>query len=210
MLMDGQDYLNQISATTAPSGQPSKFNFKNLVSSKLFRIIGAGVILIILLIIVGNIISSASNRARNLAEQLELRLTNITSMLEEESNDYLKDTNLRSYNTALIGILKNTDTQLTDFLTEAYGFSTKNIPADIQTSEADYIEVLKAELEEARLNGLYDRTYVNSMSTEINLIIALEENILDRTSNETLTDILNQSISSLTSILESYDSFNNS
>lgn len=208
--MDGQEYLDQISATTAPSGQSSKFDLKNIISSKLFRIIGAGIIFFILLIIVGNILSSASNKGRNLAEQLELRLTNLTAMLDEECNEYLKDATLRSYNTSLSSIFKNTDTQLTEYLTEAYNFNAKSIPANIQGEEADYIEVLKAELEEARLNGLFDRTYVNSMSTEINLIIALEENILDRTSSEQLTDILNQSISSLTSILESYESFNNS
>lgn len=208
--MDGQEYLDQISASTAPSGQASKFDLKNILSSKLFRIIGAGVILIILLIVVGNIISSASNKGRELAEQLELRLTNLTTMLDEESNEYLKDTDLRSYNTALIGILKNTDTQLTDYLTDAYGFNTKNIPTSIQNEEASYIEALQAELEEARLNGLYDRAYVNSMSTEINLVIALEENILDRTSSEGLADILNQSIANLTSILENYDNYDNS
>ncbi|MBR0460575.1 hypothetical protein IJI91_01110 [Candidatus Saccharibacteria bacterium] len=208
--MDGQEYLDQISASTAPSGQASKFDLKNILSSKLFRIIGAGVILIILLIVVGNIISSASNKGRELAEQLELRLTNLATMLDEESNEYLKDTDLRSYNTALIGIIKDTDTKLTDYLTEAYKFNTKNIPANIQKEETAYIEALQAELEEARLNGLYDRTYVNSMSTEINLIIALEENILDRTSSEGLANILNQSIANFTSILETYDNYDNS
>lgn len=207
--MDGQEYLDQISATTTPSSQPSKFNLKNILSSKLFRIIAAGIIFFILLIIVGNIIGSSASKGRTLAEQLELRLTNLTTMLEEESNEYLKDTNLRSYNTALAGILKNTNTQLTNYLTEA-GVDIKSIPASIQTKETDYIEALKAELEEARLNGLYDRTYVNLISTEINLIVALEENILDRTSSEALTDILNQSITSLNSILESYDNFDNS
>lgn len=210
MLMDGQDYLDQISATTAPSGPASKFDLKNIMSSKLFRIIGASVILLILLIIVGNILSSAANKGRNLAEQLEVRLTNLTAMLDEDCNTYLKDANLRSYNSSLSGILKNTDTQLTEYLTEAYDFTTKNIPAGIQEEETDYIEALKAELEEARLNGLYDRTYINSISTEINLIIALEENILERISSEKLIDILEQSISSLTSILESYENFNNS
>lgn len=208
--MNGQDYLDQISATTAPSGQSSKFDFKNIISSKLFRIIGAAVIFIILLIIVGNILSSAANKGRDLAGQLELRLTNLSEMLKEESNEYLKDANLRSYNTHLSNILTDTNTRLTEYLVEAYNFNTKSIPTGIQKEEADYIEVLKAELEEARLNGLYDRTYVNSMSTEINLIIALEENILERTNNETLTDILNQSTSSLTSILESFENFNNS
>lgn len=208
--MDGQDYLNQISATTAPSGQSSKFDLMRIVSSKLFRIIGAGIILFILLIIVGNIISSASNKGRLLVEQLELRLTNLSAMLDEESNEYLKDPNLRSYNTQLIGILNDTNRQLTEYLTEAYSFDAKNIPSNITQEETDYIETLKAELEEARLNGLYDRNYANSISTEIALIVALEENILERTNNETLTKILNDSISNLNSILESYENFNNS
>ena len=89
--MQGQEYLNQISA----SNRPVKENkLKSILTSKYF-LIGAGFfVLLIIVIIIGSALSSNKGGEKNDSVRLYLHLTNTTEIIDTYQKD-LKSSSLR-------------------------------------------------------------------------------------------------------------------
>lgn len=201
--MDGQEYLNQISASNKPVKQPSKLS--GLLSSKFFLVGIVGVVLLIVIVILGAILSSGKGSEQDLSYALKLHIEN-TSAVIQEYQPSVKSSELRSYSASLNSILVDTDNGLTEYLSQKYNIKDKDIKANI-VEEADLEkDGLTADLFEAKINGVLDRIYAHKMAYEISLITTEEASLINATKDENYKEILSNSYNSLTTL---YDKFNN-
>lgn len=199
MVMDKQEYLNQISATVTPVKQPSKFT-----SSPFFKIIIIGLSALVLVILFGVILSSIQGREKSRSISLKLHLDNLSATISEYQPS-VKSSALRSHSASLSSILSNTNRDLTDFLTTKYDFKPKSVDQNLLTTETALSDSLNTELFEAKINGLLDRVYARKMAYEISYLATHESELIKSTKSSALKDLLTTSYNSLSNL---YDKFN--
>ena len=201
--MEGQEYLNQISAANRPV---KKSKLSSLLASKLF--IGGMIALIVLIIviIIGSVLSGNKGGEKNNCYRLYLHLAATAEVIEDYQND-VKSSDLRASAASLKGVLTNTNKDLTGYLTEKYEFKEKEIDKDFVAAANTSKDGLEAELFEAKINGNLDRIFAHKMAYEISLIATEENQILSSTSNDTLKEILTKSYGSLDSLYDSFSDF---
>lgn len=200
--MQGQEYLNQISAASRPVKQSKVSKF---LSSKI--LIGGAIFLVLLvaIMIVGGVLSGNKSGDKNNCYKLYLHLTNTASVVDEYK-DNIKSSTLRGSAASLKGVLSNTYGELEAYLVAKYSFKAKDIDKDITEEATLEKDGLSAELFEAKINGTLDRTFAHKMAYEIDLIAAEEAKIIKSTSNDDLKELLTTSYESLSTL---YDNFNN-
>lgn len=201
--MQGQEYLNQISASNRPVKQ-SKLT--NILSSKLF--IGGMIALVALIIImiIGSVLGGNKGGEKNNCYRLYLHLAATTEVIDEYQND-VKSSDLRASAASLKGVLSNTSKDLTDYLTVKYQFKEKEIDKDFIAEANTSKDGLSAELFEAKINGNLDRIFAHKMAYEISMIATEENKILDSTKNDTLKELLTKSYGSLDSLYNNFSDF---
>ncbi|MBQ6313504.1 hypothetical protein IJI29_01380 [Candidatus Saccharibacteria bacterium] len=200
--MEGQEYLNQISALN----RPTKKSMPKFLSSKLF-IFGAGaLILSILMMIVGAIISSGRISEKDSTYALKLHLDN-TAVVMKSYQPSVKSSTLRSNSASLYSVLTNTSKNLDNYLTEKYDFREKdsdNKIAEQATLEKDDLE---SELFNAKINGILDRIYAHKIIYEISALMNEESTLLKKSKDESLKNILTTSYQSLENLYKSFSEY---
>ena len=73
--------------------------------------------------------------------------------------------------------------------------------------EAKLAENLNLSLGNAKLNGLLDRTYENQLTLQVSLLLSLTSQILARTKDEQLLEIVSSLHASLNTIHENLESY---
>ena len=200
--MEGQEYLNQISAENRPEKAP-KFGF---LKSKFFIVGAGGVIGLIIIIIIGSIIGSSKNSVKELGYALDLHITN-TSKLIQTYQPSVKSSELRSSSASLYSVLSNTERDLSEYLNNKYGLSENKIPAKIVDQANLERDGLEADLFEAKINGILDRIFAHKMSYEITVFMTEEAKIIKSTNDEALVNILNSSYQSLENLYENFSNY---
>ena len=200
--MDGQEYLNQISASVRPE-KKSKLSFLN---STIFKLIAGAVAAFILIAIIGGILSSGKTGAKDQAIELKL---NIDSTLEviSEFQPSIKSSDLRSSSASLYSVLSNTSRDLTTYVTKNYEYKPKNYDKKFADDVALERDGLESALFEAKINGVLDQVYANKLAYVISLIYTKELNLKKATSKEDLQAILDSSINSLSTLYDKFDDF---
>lgn len=202
--MDGQNYLNKISQEARPVKKSGGF----MKSPLFFGLIGA-VVAMILIIVIG----SSLGGGETINEQsisLKYYIDGVTEVIDEYQ-DYVKSPKLRSSSASLGSILSNTSKDLTNFLTDTYGFKddSKSYPKLRETAELSR-DALMDDLFNAKIGGTLDRIYAHKMAYEIELIMEEESDIYDKTPNETLKSLLETSYNSLENLYKDFDDFSES
>ena len=105
--MDGQDYLNQISASVRPE-KKSKMSFMN---STIFKVAAVAVVVFILIAIVGGILGGGKEGAKDQAISLKLNLDSTLEVIAEFQPS-VKSSDLRSSSASLYSVLSNTNRDL--------------------------------------------------------------------------------------------------
>jgi hypothetical protein len=188
------DYLNQI-APQAPKTQPFKFGPKLLII--------AAAILVILIIIVSVAVNIIAGSQRQPLQQLAARLTT-TETLANNAQPNLKSSQLRSLNSNLEIYLTNTNRDIGQPLLSG-GVDTAKLPESVLKKESG--ETISANLEDARLNAVFDRTYAREMTYILGNTLALMKQIRTSTGSTELRAFLDPAIADLTLIHESFSSF---
>lgn len=203
--MQGQEYLNQISA----SNRPVKENkLKSILTSKYF-LIGAGAfVLLIIIVIIGSAMAGNKGGEKNDSIKLYLHLTNTTEVVDTYQKD-IKSSTLRGNASSLKSSLSTTSKKLGDYLTEKYQMKdvTKSADKDFVEEATTVKDGLMSELFEAKINGNLDRIFAHKMAYEIDLIASEEQTILKETKNDTLKAILEESYGSLDSLYSGFNDF---
>lgn len=168
------DYLNQI----APQAAKPKAN--NIF---VFGLIG-GVILLAIMGVV--LISSAAGGPTQKMHTLAARLLTLQD-ISTKSQKTLKSGALRSLNSSLAIQLANTNRDIVTPLAKN-GVDVKKIDKNITLKEDG--SAMRQKLEDARLNAVYDRVYVNEMNYQLDLLAALIKEIYTSSGDKTLKDFL--------------------
>lgn len=200
--MEGQEYLNQISALN----RPTKKSMPKFLSSKLFIFGAAALTLAILIMIVGSILSSGKTSEKDSTYALKLHLDNTAAVIKSYQSS-VKSSTLRSNSASLYSILTNTSRDLDNYLTEKYSFKEKD--ADKKISEQATLEKdgLESELFNAKINGILDRIYAHKITYEISTLMSEESNLFKKSGNESLKNILNTSYQSLENLYKSFSEY---
>ena len=200
--MEGQDYLNQISASNRPV-KTSK-GLGGILSSKFLWIGVIGVAAFIMIAMVGSMLGGGKNSEKELVLGLKTHANN-TAEVMREYQQFIKSSDLRSSSASLVGVLSNMGTGLDTFIAENYGEVKLT---EKQTAEADEAkEALTNDLFEAKINGILDRIYAHKMAYEISLFVNEEANIYDSTKNDRLKEILDESYGSLEILYSKFNDF---
>ena len=201
--MQGQEYLNQISAKNRPI-KASKT--KNILTSKFFLIGVGALVALIIIMIIGGAISGGKGDVKTNSFKLFLHLKDTTEVIEEYQKD-VKSSNLRASSESLRGVLSSTRNDLTDYLAAKYDFKEKSV--DKKLAEAADLERdgLMNELFEAKINGNLDRIFAHKMAYEISLLMSEENSLSNATGDENLKEILNTSTDSLTNLYNNFNDF---
>ena len=200
--MEGQEYLNQISA----SNRPEKKSMKGIFSSKFFIVGMIGVVGLILILILGAILSGGKEDTKTSAYELKLHLDNVAEVVSSYQPN-IKSSDLRSSSASLYSILTNTSRDLTDYLTEEYNFKEKDIEQKIITNATEAKEQLEAELFRAKINGILDRIYAHKMAYELSVLMSEEAKIIDMSKNDNLKEFLTSSYNSLGNLYTNFNDF---
>lgn len=200
--MEGQDYLNQISASNRPV-KASK-GLGGVLSSKFLWIGVVAVAALVMIAIAGSMLGSGKNDDKVLTVALKTHIDNTLSVMNEYQSS-VKSSNLRSSSASLTGILSNTSASLDGYISS----SAKGVKATAkQVKDAEETkEALKNDLFEAKITGNLDRIYAHKMAYEISLLKSEESRIIGATNNEALKEILDGSRSSLENLYSEFDNF---
>ncbi|CAN5373776.1 hypothetical protein BH10PAT4_BH10PAT4_3830 [soil metagenome] len=188
------DYLNKI----APQAPKSKLPFtkKQMI---ILGILGIAVIIaIILMIVIGG------GGIKKYEEQLAARLIG-TETIANDSTTKIKSTSMRALNSNLKIYMTNTNRDIAAPLAKD-GINTSKLDKTLLTSESG--TDANARLEDARLNGVYDRTYAREMAYRLATIVTLMKKIQGSTSNKTLQTFLVSALTNLEPTQKQFSDFN--
>lgn len=188
------DYLNQI----APQAPKQPF-FKLTIKSVLVL----GAILVAFVIALSVILTSVVNSQREPFQRLSVRLESVQT-IADSAQEHLKSSRLRSTNSNLRIFLTNTNRDISEPLLKA-GVNVEKIPESIKSEESS--DNLLAKLEDARLNAVYDRTYVREMTYILSNMLTLMKQVRASTSNADLQAFLDNTIPSLATLQESFANY---
>lgn len=204
--MDGQEYLNQISASVRPVKQKKGVGgFSGVFGSIYFKLGVVALIILIITVIIGSILGSLPT-AEEKTIDLKLRIDNTSGVITEYQPS-VKSSLLRSLSASLKGVLTNTSTQLDNYMAQAYGYSDDSIKETAREAAELNKDSLINELFEAKINGLLDRVYAHKMSLEVYGIMSDESSIFTATSDETLKSLLSNSYDSLNNLYKELNDF---
>ena len=196
--MDNQSYLDQIAVKGKVKG-PSE----PLLSPLMIKIIIAGIIALITIVIVGAILNSANTTTINMYERLYLRVMNLHGDKGpyKKYMKYVRSSNLRAYGADLETSLTNTGKQIKSAVTKV-GVNTSSITKEVKDEESKRISSLLSKLENARLTSTIDSTYATSVSNEINQLMILERQVRAKTSDAGVASVIDSSLKDLQVIYE--------
>lgn len=188
------DYLNQIA--------PIQGRNNGLFGGKRLLVFGliAAVIIMLILSAASAIMSGSPKNTETLAARLMT-----TQKIAEDATTKLKSTGLRAVNSNLKLFLTDTIRDITPLLAKQEVDINELSKSAIA---AESSEELLANLEDARLNAVYDRTYAREMAYKLETVLSLMKQIYSSTSDEELKKFLETSYSNLGPTQESFAKFN--
>lgn len=200
--MNNLEYLNEISK----SNRPVKTSTSGLNPKTVLKIVIGGVIAFALLAII-SIATNTGPKAVDYAKQINLRTYNLSETLRTY-NPSIKNSNLRAISISLSSVLTDASNKFNTY------FSFNDIDPspsnDVSESEAAMSEELNLTLNNAKLNGILDRIYLNQIQLQVALLSSLIAQALSRNNNDiNLLEILQQYESSLNLILDSFQKYSN-
>jgi lipopolysaccharide export LptBFGC system permease protein LptF len=189
------DYLNQI----APAPQKPGVNKAGIA----VVVIG---ILLVLALVVGFLmfISGGSNSPKATTQTLAARLQAIQEV-SDTSQATIKSSQLRSINSTLKVILTNANRDIATPLA-ASGIDIEKLDKKIVAKEK--ADPITADLEDARLNAVFDDTYAREMSFKLTTITILMDQINNKTKSVSMKSYLLKTKADLQPIKQQLDEFN--
>ncbi|MCL2869244.1 hypothetical protein FWF48_00325 [Candidatus Saccharibacteria bacterium] len=195
----GNEYLQQIQASVTPK--------KSLLDNKLVLMIGGLLLVLVLVLVISLILSSGSTSTSQRSKTLYLQLTNLQTSSTKYQDD-LKDSNLRAINSSFSTQLTNSIRDLTAALKEQkIDVAKLDKKAKFYVDQTKHSDDLNAQLTNAKLNVILDRTYSTSMSYELELILNNIAQITAHSRSTSFRQTLDNIASNLRLIQQSFDDF---
>ena len=218
--MDNMAYLQQIAVGGNNSANAKKD--KNGILSKIFNIwtlaIGGGVILLLIIIVV---IAGALNKVDTKDQDLMTQSYWASKYLNEKTlSEYagdIKNSDIRNMTASLRSVLNEIVLNEENLLLSEYGIEADDTEEnELAMKELERIDgpeegttdliTLDETLEEGRLNGILDRTFLREMTLQIAILISYQSECAERTKNSSVKDFSSKAESNLQNL---YDQFYN-
>lgn len=199
------EYLNQIAQDNratlgkADKGLP--------IDPKWLKIIGIGIVGVIIIMIVGSILGGLGTKSRDNLDRIFARTRNLGESIAEY-NDKVKSSELRSMGNSLSAVLTETNSKVGNLLTTEYG-TTEPRDENVTTEEANHIQEVNSNLNYGRINGLMDRYFVREMSREIALLMSLETETMSETNDANVKEVMASSWNNLNKLSTSFEDYSN-
>ena len=190
------DYLNSI----APQQQQKTMN-----PFVLWGIIAA-VLIVMVLAIVG--MASGGNSSTNRLAQVGATGSNLKE-LSKGADKNIKSSELRSLNSNLNLVLANLNRDLSEPLKVAK-ISLANKKDKTVLAVTSEFDAVNKRLEDARLNGIYDRTYAREVTYLLKLLHSDMEKLYNQSKNKAFKQVLLDNDNSLEPLLKGFQTFNDS
>ena len=198
--MDNKAYLDQIAVKGKVKSGP-------IFTPVLIKLIAAGVVMLITMIVVGSVISSSNAKVTQTHERVYLRISKLadknTSAPLIKYTNLLRNSDLRSYATNLYSTLVTTNSNLGGVIS-ATGVNTSSISKKITDEENTNISSYTAALENAVLAGTLDRVFASETTYQISTLIQYERESLKKANNQSYANLINQSINDLEILEEQF------
>jgi hypothetical protein len=199
--MDNKAYLDQIAVKGKVKTGP-------VITPTLIKLIAAGAITLITLIIVGAVISGSNAKITQAYERVYLRIANLSG---EESplktyTERINDSDIRAHSIALLSSLKNTNASISGVV-DSIGVKPDKISKTVTDEESTILSDLDYSLETAELAGTLDDIYATKAYQHINLLLAIEAEARAKTPNQQFADILDQSTADLEKLQVQFKKF---
>lgn len=188
------DYLDQIAPKTTKPGM-----FKP--GPKLFALIGG--VLVIIVIILSITVNTIVGARQQPLQKLPARLT-ATETVVSDAQVNLKSSQLRSLNSSLRLYLTNVNRDIGGVLGPA-GVDVTKLSQSIKDQEST--TELTDRLEDARLNGVYDRTYAREMAYKLATILTLLQEIYAGNYSSDVKAFAKEMYASLQTTQEGFDNY---
>ena len=189
------DYLDQLAPQ---SKQPIEKKF-------IFAGIGAALALTVAAFLV-----FATPKTTSVANEIKL-YTTMVAITENtmRSNRLVKDSQLAAINgnlqTTLVNATRDMETPLQNM-----GQDSSTLKSAAKSNGGQYSDTkLGTALEDARLNGVYDRVYANEMNTKMQLVLAYMASIKKNNRRESMQTFITKNEPSFKTIQESIEEFQN-
>lgn len=192
-------YLNQISADNRRSAQSKSF----MLNPKVLIGLGIAAVVALIIIVIGSL-SGSGNKERDLVYRINLRSSNLIETISNY-NEYIKSSRLKTMGSSLSAVLSNTVSDTNNIIAEEY--KDNKAPDKLVKEETDYITDVNNTLEESRLNGHLDRSFVRQFTLEIALLMSLESECIARTKSEGIGTVLSSSYVNLESLHEEFENY---
>ena len=196
--MDNKAYLDQIAVKGKVKSGP-------IFTPMLIKLVAAGVVALITMIIVGSIISSSNTEVTKTYERV---YTRINSLASEQSPlkmyvEKLRNSDVRANALSFLSIIKSTNISLTG-LGDNIGIKTGAISKAVTEEDATNTAELTASLDEAVLNGNIDQVYASKLYYQITILLSLEAEARAKTPNQQFASLLDTSTNDLTVLQEQF------
>ena len=204
--MDNKAYLDQI----AVKGKKT-VNHEPLLTPVMIKILVAGVIMLITIIIVATMISNTNAKLTQSYERLYLRITQMCGN-KGPYGTYarnIKSPQLLSYANQLETSITNTNNSLSGVWSKLE-VSKDKLTKEVKEEENTAFNSYMSRLQEASISGQMDAYYSSQTANQIMKLKTLERQIIKKTTNKTLTPILEQSARDLDELYDLFQNFNDS
>lgn len=202
MVMDKQpidiNYLNEISAPVKSGGVTKK--------QKLILLIAGAALALIVLAVVMIVFSISAGQKTDTVTSAYLRLSNLQASARNLQKN-VSDSSLRAINAEFNTQLTNSVRDFGVKMEEA-GIELDKISTKVEEDETAHIDTFNNAMENARLNGIFDRMYATNVLYELNLLIPLIDQAVTNTNNSGLKEILATIRSETVTLQERFTSFN--
>lgn len=189
------DYLNQIA---------SKPPRKTLFPKNKTVVMGAIIIGVIFLFVIIGIFANIISNNTSDTERLAARLLSTQSIVNSAQTN-LKDSQLSAINSSLSLYLTNTILDITPILAKQ-NININKLSKNVTNAESDANTL--AILENARLNGVYDRIYASEIANQLENTIILMQKIYKNTNNSSLKSFLINTFKNLQPTQKQFANFN--
>jgi hypothetical protein len=196
--MDNKAYLDQIAVKGKVKSGP-------IFTPVLIKLIAAGVVALITMIVVGSIISSSNAEVTKTYERVYMR---ITSLASEQSPlklyaEKLRNSDLRANALSFLSALKSTNVSLSS-LGDNIGIKTGAISKTVTEEDSANTGELTSALDDAVLNGNIDQVYATKTYYQITLLLSLEAEARAKTPNQQFASLLDSSTNDLLILQEQF------
>lgn len=187
------DYLNEIAPQQKKPG----------LSNKMFlAIVGGGILLAAIVGIVA--LSGGGGGPKEKMQTLAARLTTLQT-IASDAQKKIKSGELRSTNSNLTIFLTNTNRDIIEPLGKN-GIDIKKLDENIVAREAG--TELTEDLEDARLNAVFDRTYAREMSYQLDTVSVLIRDIYESSNSSSFKTFLENTDDNLQPLRDQFSDFN--